>query len=61
MRVEGEKMELTSIPADEWAQVVADSEEFWDEIAASSPRSAKVVQAFKDYAATMTKAGYPYR
>lgn len=61
LRVEGEKMELTSLPDEEWAQVVADSEGFWDEIAASSPRSAKVVQAFKDYAATMTKAGYPYR
>ena len=61
LRVEGEKMELTSLPDDEWAQVVADSEGFWDEIAGASPRSAKVVQAFKDYAATMVKAGYPYR
>ena len=61
LRVEGEKMELTSLPAEEWAQVIADSAGFWDEIAASSPRSARVVQAFKDYAATMEKAGYPYR
>jgi len=61
LRVEGEKMELTSLPPAEWAQVIADSAGFWDEIAATSPRSAKVVQAFKDYAATMEKAGYPYR
>ena len=61
LRVEGEKMELTSLPPEEWAQVIADSASFWDEIAAQSPRSAKVVQAFKDYAATMEKAGYPYR
>jgi TRAP-type mannitol/chloroaromatic compound transport system substrate-binding protein len=61
LRTEGEKMELTSIPDDEWAQVVKDSEEFWEEVSASSPRSARVVQAFRDYAATMEKAGYPYR
>ncbi len=61
LRVEGEKMELTSIPPEEWSTVVADAEGFWDEIASASPRSAKVVQAFKDYANVMTKAGYPYR
>ena len=59
LRVEGEKMELTSIPTEEWAQVVTDAEGFWDEIAASSPRAGKVVQIFKDYAANMEKAGYP--
>ena len=34
---------------------------FWDEIAAESERQAKVVQILKDYAATMEKAGPPYR
>ncbi|MDN2565632.1 TRAP transporter substrate-binding protein DctP [Aquibium sp. A9E412] len=61
LRTEGEKMELTSLPPEEWAQVVADAAEFWDEIAASSERAGRVVQAFKDYAATMEAAGYPYR
>jgi TRAP-type C4-dicarboxylate transport system substrate-binding protein len=61
LRTEGEKMELTAIPSEEWNQVVRDAAEFWDEVAASSERSAKVVQAFKDYAATMEAAGYPYR
>jgi len=61
LRVEGEKMELTSLPPEEWAKVVKDSESFWDEIASSSPRAGKVVAAFKKYAATMEKAGYPYR
>lgn len=61
LRVEGEKMELTSLPDAEWAQVVNDSKAFWDEVAASSPRAAKVVEAFKVYANTMDKAGYPYR
>ncbi len=61
LRVEGEKMELTSLPPEEWAQVVSDAQGFWDEIAASSPRSAKVVEIFKQYAAVQEAAGYPYR
>ena len=61
LRVNGKKMELTSLPADEWAGVVSDAGKFWDDVAASSPRSGKVVEAFKLYAETMEKAGYPYR
>ncbi|WP_205589640.1 TRAP transporter substrate-binding protein DctP [Chachezhania antarctica] len=61
LRVEGEKMELTSIPPEEWNQVVKDAEVFWDQIAAQGDRPKRVVDAFKKYAATMEKAGYPYR
>ena len=61
LRVEGEKMELTSIPPEEWATVVKDAEGFWDDIAARGERPAKVVEIFKKYAATMEEAGYPYR
>lgn len=61
LRVEGNKMELTALPPAEWAQVVADSKGFWDEVSSSSPRAAKVVAAFKKYDETMQKAGYPYR
>ncbi len=61
LRVSGEKMELTSIPQEEWAQVEKDAEVFWDEIAASSPRSARLVQILKDYSALQEMAGYPYR
>ena len=61
LRVEGKKMELTSLPDNEWAQVLKDGEGFWGEVAASSPRAGKVVEAFKKYAATMEAAGYPYR
>lgn len=61
LRVEGEKMELTSLPPEEWATVVKDAEGFWDEVSSSSPRAGKVVAALKKYAATMQKAGYPYR
>ena len=61
LRVEGKKMELTTIPAEEWDIVVKDAEQFWDEISAISPRAAKVVQIFKDYSQVMQKAGVPYR
>lgn len=60
-RVEGEKMELTSIPAEEWAQVTTDSAEFWDELAGFSPRAGRVVETFKLYAADQEAAGYPCR
>jgi len=61
LRVEGEKMEMTSLPAEEWAQVISDAGVFWDEIAAESPRAARVVEIFKQYAANQVAAGYPYR
>ena len=61
LRVNGKKMELTSLPDNEWAKVVNDSKAFWDETSSISPRAKKVVDAFKLYAETMDKAGYPYR
>ena len=54
-------MELTTIPTAEWDQVVADSVEFWDELAGISPRTKKVVDAFKKYQVVMEKTGVPYR
>jgi TRAP-type mannitol/chloroaromatic compound transport system substrate-binding protein len=61
LRVNGPKMKLTTIPAAEWATVEAEAHKFWDEIAKTSPRCAKVVQIFKDYNALQAKAGPPYR
>lgn len=61
LRVEGEKLELTELPDEEWQQVIRDAAEFWDEIAGQSERTARVVQIFKDYAAVQEAAGYPYR
>ncbi|WP_151703604.1 twin-arginine translocation signal domain-containing protein [Nitrincola alkalilacustris] len=61
LRTEGTKLELTSIPDAEWATVEAEALKFWDEIAETSPRCARVVQIFKDYNALMAKAGRPYR
>ena len=61
LRTKGTKLKLTSIPDDEWKTVEDEALKFWDEIAQISPRTAKVVQIFKDYNDTMSKAGRPYR
>ncbi len=61
LRTTGTKLQLTSIPDEEWKQVEQEAHKFWDEIAAVSPRTAKVVKIIKDYNATMEKAGTPYR
>ncbi|WP_375687003.1 TRAP transporter substrate-binding protein [Pseudooceanicola sp. LIPI14-2-Ac024] len=61
LRVNGTKMELTSIPDAEWDTVEKAAQVFWDEIAAESETKAKVVEIFKKYNADMQKAGRPYR
>ena len=61
LRTQGTKLELTSIPDDEWAVVEQAAKKFWDEIAETSPRAKKIVEIFKEYAAVMEKAGRPYR
>ena len=60
-RTKGGKLELTSIPKDEWKVVEDAALKYWDEIAAKSPRNAKVVSILKEYAKTMEAAGPPYR
>ena len=60
LRVNGAKLQLTAIPADEWAKVRAEAQRFWDEIAAKSSRNARVVKILRDYNALMDKAGPPY-
>ncbi len=61
LRTKGTKLELTTIPEEEWKTVEDEAFKFWDEIAAETPRSAKVVQILKDYNETMRQAGPPYR
>ncbi len=61
LRVEGTKLKLTSIPDAEWQTVEDEAQNFWNEISAASPRSAKIVEILKHYNAIMRKAGPPYR
>ncbi|MGQ9616509.1 MAG: TRAP transporter substrate-binding protein [Spirochaetota bacterium] len=60
-RVKGGKLKLTTIPPEEWKVVEKEAEKFWDEIAAQSPRNAKVVAILKEYIRVMEAAGAPYR
>ena len=55
------QLELTTLPESEWATVQQAAAKFWDEIAAQSPRSARVVEIIKKYNADMEAAGPPYR
>jgi TRAP-type mannitol/chloroaromatic compound transport system substrate-binding protein len=61
LRVNGKKMKLTTIPDAEWKTVEAEALKFWDEIAKTSPRCAKVISIFKEYNKVMQQAGPPYR
>ncbi len=61
LRTRGTKLELTTIPHEEWKQVEDAAVEFWDEIAAMSPRNARVVEILRMYNDTMRRAGPPYR
>ncbi len=61
LRVNGTKMQLTTIPDAEWATVEAEARVFWDEIAAESERNARVIEILRKYNETMEKAGRPYR
>jgi TRAP-type mannitol/chloroaromatic compound transport system substrate-binding protein len=61
LRVSGDKLQLTTIPDDEWKQVELAAREFWDEIAQESETKAKVVKIFREYNEAMEKAGRPYR
>ena len=61
LRVNGPKLQLTSIPDYEWVVVEQAALSFWDEIAAESPVKAQVVEIIKKYNNVMAKAGRPYR
>ena len=61
LRTKGTKLKLTTIPDAEWKTLEDEAHKFWEEIAALSPRSARVVKIFKEYSETMSKAGPPYR
>jgi TRAP-type mannitol/chloroaromatic compound transport system substrate-binding protein len=61
LRVHGDKMQLTTIPDEEWETVEAEAEKFWDEIAAEVGRRQRVVEILRNYREVMRKAGPPYR
>jgi len=60
LRATGDKLKLTSIPADEWEVVEEAARKFWDEIAQTGETAAKLVKIFQDYNNVISKAGPPY-
>ena len=62
LRVNGGKLKLTAIPAEEWKSIEDGALKFWDEVVAKgTPRQKQVVKIFRDYNAMMEKAGSPNR
>jgi TRAP-type mannitol/chloroaromatic compound transport system substrate-binding protein len=60
LRAEGDKLELTSIPAEEWRAVEEAADAFWAEIAEEGERQAQVIDIFRQYRAVIDAAGFPY-
>ena len=62
LRVNGDKLKLTTIPSEEWRPIEVAAVKFWDEIAEKgTPRAKAVVKILRDFNAMMDKAGSPYR
>jgi TRAP-type mannitol/chloroaromatic compound transport system substrate-binding protein len=60
LRATGDKLELTSIAQEEWAQVETAAETFWGEVAQQGEFEAKIIQIFHDYRSVIDMAGFPY-
>ena len=60
LRAEGDKLQLRSIPAEEWNQVADAAAVFWDEVAEEGELEAQLVGIFKQYREVINSAGYPY-
>jgi len=60
LRAQGDKLELTSIPAAEWKTVEEEAHKFWDEIAETGETASKLVGIFREYNDVISQAGAPY-
>ena len=60
LRAQGDKLELRTVPADEWAQVEDAAKTFWDEIAQEGEIHDKIVKIFREYNGVINQAGPPY-
>ena len=61
LRTGGGKLELTTIPDEEWATVERAAQDFWDEIADEGETQARVVSILREYNQMRENAGPPYR
>ncbi|MDD9724096.1 TRAP transporter substrate-binding protein [Roseovarius sp. SK2] len=60
LRANGDKLELRSVPASEWAEVENAAKEFWDEVAQEGEVHEKIVGIFREYNSVINQAGAPY-
>lgn len=60
LRARGDKLELRTVPTDEWAVVEDAAKEFWNEIAEEGEIQSKIVSIFRDYNEVINQAGPPY-
>ncbi|PSR08348.1 MAG: C4-dicarboxylate ABC transporter, partial [Candidatus Arcticimaribacter sp.] len=60
LRANGDKLQLRSVPANEWAEVENAAKVFWEEVAQEGEVHQKVVNIFKEYNAVINQAGAPY-
>lgn len=60
LRANGDKLELRSVPASEWAEVENAAKEFWNEIAEEGEVHEKIVGIFRAYNSVINQAGVPY-
>lgn len=60
LRATGDKLELRTVPASEWAEVENAAKAFWEEIAQEGEIQQKIVNVFKEYNGVINQAGPPY-
>ncbi len=60
LRARGEKLQLRTVPANEWAEVENAAKEFWSEIAEEGEIQSKIVGIFREYNEVINQAGPPY-
>jgi hypothetical protein len=60
LRATGDKLELRTVPAEEWAQVEDAAKEFWVEVASEGELQEKIVGIFREYNGVINQAGPPY-
>ena len=60
LRAEGDKLQLRSIPQEEWSQVEDAAALFWVDVAEQGETEAKLVDIFRQYRQVINSAGYPY-
>ncbi|WP_103761414.1 TRAP transporter substrate-binding protein [Roseovarius confluentis] len=60
LRANGDKLELRSVAASEWAEVENAAKEFWDEVAQEGEVHEKIVGIFREYNSVINQAGAPY-